>query len=89
MRELIKDHPQTPLERAVWWMEHVLRVGSGRHIRSAAAYMSWAEYLDLNIVSIIVLALLIFSVICVIYVGTCMLIFFIVSSFKFVILPLG
>ncbi|XP_063897133.1 UDP-glucosyltransferase 2 isoform X3 [Helicoverpa armigera] len=48
--EIIRDEPMTPLERAVWWTEHVLRHGGARHLRSPAANMSWTQFLELELV---------------------------------------
>ncbi|KAJ8708777.1 hypothetical protein PYW08_010159 [Mythimna loreyi] len=50
LRSVMRDEVQSPLERAVWWTEHVLRHGGARHLRAPAANMSWAEYLELNLV---------------------------------------
>ncbi|XP_049705867.2 UDP-glucosyltransferase 2-like [Helicoverpa armigera] len=50
LRTLMYDHPMTPLERAVWWTEHVLRHGGARHLRSPAANMSWTQFLELELV---------------------------------------
>ncbi|XP_063618858.1 UDP-glucosyltransferase 2-like isoform X1 [Cydia splendana] len=49
LRSLMADQPMSPLERAVWWTEHVLRHG-GRHLRAPAANMSWREYYELDLV---------------------------------------
>ncbi|XP_063380815.1 UDP-glucosyltransferase 2-like isoform X2 [Cydia fagiglandana] len=49
LRSLMADQPMSPLERAVWWTEHVLRHG-GRHLRAPAANMSWWEYYELDLV---------------------------------------
>ncbi|KAJ2940642.1 hypothetical protein O0L34_g14750 [Tuta absoluta] len=54
---LMRDEPMTGLERAVWWTEHVLRHRGGRHLRAAAANISWAQYLELEVVSVIFLGL--------------------------------
>lgn len=51
---LIRDSPQTPLERAVWWSEYVLRHGEAKHYRSPAANISWSEYLELELVFFII-----------------------------------
>ncbi|XP_026736026.1 UDP-glucuronosyltransferase 2B31-like [Trichoplusia ni] len=50
LRSLMRDEVQTPLERAVWWTEYVLRHGGAKHLRSPAANISWAEYLELELV---------------------------------------
>ncbi|XP_035455005.2 UDP-glycosyltransferase UGT5-like [Spodoptera frugiperda] len=58
LRYVMYDQPQPPLERAVWWTEHVLRHGGARHLRGPAANMSWAEYLELELVFTLLLGLL-------------------------------
>ncbi|RVE43717.1 hypothetical protein evm_011632 [Chilo suppressalis] len=50
LRTLIQDQPQTSLERAVWWTEYVIRHRGARHLRSPAANITWAEYLELELV---------------------------------------
>ncbi|XP_064074646.1 UDP-glycosyltransferase UGT5-like [Vanessa tameamea] len=55
LRILMEDKPQSPLERAVWWTEHVLRHGGAKHLRAAGANISWAEYLELVLIVLIAL----------------------------------
>ena len=50
---MMRDQPEPPLQRAVWWTEHVLRHGGARHLRAPAANMSWAQYLELELVLIL------------------------------------
>ncbi|PZC71200.1 hypothetical protein B5X24_HaOG200295 [Helicoverpa armigera] len=66
LRDLMRDQPMTPLERAVWWTEHVLRHGGARHLRSPAANMSWTQFFELKLVltvlSVVISFVLLFSV---------------------------
>ncbi|CAH0403383.1 unnamed protein product [Chilo suppressalis] len=59
LKEIINDQPQTPMERAVWWTEYVIRHKGARHLRSPAANISWAEYLMADV--LIALAAIIFA----------------------------
>ncbi|XP_026736019.1 UDP-glucuronosyltransferase 2B18-like [Trichoplusia ni] len=59
LRSLMRDEVQTPLERAVWWTEYVLRHGGAKHLRSPAANISWAEYLELELVLTLLAGLLV------------------------------
>ncbi|XP_075985931.1 UDP-glycosyltransferase UGT5-like [Anticarsia gemmatalis] len=69
LRDLMTDQPMKPMERAIWWIEYVLRHGGAKHLRSPAANISWTEYLELELVftvlgaSLIILALLIGSLV--------------------------
>ncbi|XP_053619945.1 UDP-glycosyltransferase UGT5-like isoform X3 [Plodia interpunctella] len=58
LRDLINDQPQTPLERAVWWTEHILRHGGGRHLRSPAANIHWTQYYEVELISYLLFGLL-------------------------------
>ncbi|CAH0715011.1 unnamed protein product, partial [Brenthis ino] len=49
LRSLMQDQPQTALQRAVWWTEHVLQHGA-KHLRAPAANMHWAVYYELELV---------------------------------------
>ncbi|XP_038217906.1 UDP-glucosyltransferase 2-like [Zerene cesonia] len=53
LRNLMRDQPQSGLERAVWWTEYVLRHGGAKHLRSPAANMPWTEYYEMELVSTI------------------------------------
>ncbi|XP_068623982.1 UDP-glucosyltransferase 2-like [Battus philenor] len=55
LRSLMLDQPQTPLERAIWWIEYVLRHGGAKHLRSPAANISWAQYYEIELIGILVL----------------------------------
>ncbi|KAI5633117.1 UDP-glucoronosyl and UDP-glucosyl transferase domain-containing protein [Phthorimaea operculella] len=55
MGALMRDEPMSGLQRAVWWTEHVLRHGGARHLRAPAANISWAQYLELELVFILLL----------------------------------
>ncbi|XP_052743544.1 UDP-glucosyltransferase 2-like isoform X2 [Bicyclus anynana] len=50
LHNIMRDQPQTPLERAVWWTEYVLRHGGATHLRAAAAHMHWTEYYAVDVV---------------------------------------
>ncbi|KAL0860381.1 hypothetical protein ABMA27_009780 [Loxostege sticticalis] len=50
LRSLMHDQPQSPLERAVWWTEHVIRHSGARHLRAPAANMPWHQYYELELV---------------------------------------
>lgn len=57
LRSLMRDEPISPLERAVWWTEYVLRHGGAKHLRSPAANMPWIEFLELELLAYVLLSL--------------------------------
>lgn len=51
MSDLLWDQPTKPLDRAIWWIEYVLRHKGAAHLRSPAADMSWFKLLSLDVIS--------------------------------------
>ena len=63
LRKIMNDQPQSPLERAVWWTEYVLRHGGALHLRTPAADMTWAEYYELHLIFIVLNIIVIVKII--------------------------
>lgn len=51
--ELMKDQPQDGLEKAIWWIEYVIRHKGAKHLRSTAVDLPWWKYLMLDIFAFI------------------------------------
>ena len=51
MGEFIRDQPETPKERALFWVEYVLRHNGARHLRSAARDLNFFQYYCLDVVA--------------------------------------
>ncbi|XP_049766879.1 UDP-glucosyltransferase 2-like [Schistocerca cancellata] len=56
--QLFHDRPEKPLDRAVYWVEYVLRHRGARHLRSAALDLAWHQYLLLDVIAFVVLCAL-------------------------------
>lgn len=50
--EIFHGHPMKPCERAVFWIEHVLKFG-GDHLHSNALDMPWYQYLMIDIMALL------------------------------------
>jgi glucuronosyltransferase len=50
---VFRDQPQTPLDRAVYWTEYVIRHKGAPHLRSAAVDLSWYQYLLLDVMLVL------------------------------------
>ncbi|XP_017101692.3 UDP-glycosyltransferase UGT5-like [Drosophila bipectinata] len=53
MSEKFQDQPETPLERAVWWVEHVTRHKGAKYLKSAAQELNFFQYHSLDILLIL------------------------------------
>ena len=65
MSTFIKDQPETPKERAVFWSEYVMRNKGARHLRSAARELNIVQYYCLDVV--LVLASLVTVMFCIVF----------------------
>ncbi|KAH8294651.1 hypothetical protein KR018_000874 [Drosophila ironensis] len=53
MSARFRDQPETPMERAVFWVEHVSRHKGARYLRSAAQDLNFIQYHSLDVMLII------------------------------------
>ncbi|XP_066285747.1 UDP-glucuronosyltransferase 2C1-like [Branchiostoma lanceolatum] len=49
LSRLHRDQPQPPMERAVWWIEHVIKHGGLPHLRARAVELPWYQYYLLDV----------------------------------------
>lgn len=52
---LLHDQPATPVERAVHWIEYVIRHKGTPHLRSVAHDLNWFQYYSLDVISFLML----------------------------------
>jgi glucuronosyltransferase len=57
MSAISKDEPESPLNRAVWWAEYVLRHNGAKHLRSSALDLAWYQHLLLDVAAFLFLLL--------------------------------
>ncbi|XP_067012380.2 UDP-glucosyltransferase 2 isoform X2 [Anabrus simplex] len=53
MSAIFRDQPQSPLEKAVYWTEYVLRHKGAPHMRSAALDLWWFQYYLLDVLAVL------------------------------------
>ncbi|XP_078573757.1 UDP-glucuronosyltransferase 2C1-like [Branchiostoma floridae x Branchiostoma japonicum] len=49
LSRLHRDQPQSPMERAVWWIEHVIKHEGLPHLRARAMELPWYQYYLLDV----------------------------------------
>ncbi|KAB0792025.1 hypothetical protein PPYR_13986 [Photinus pyralis] len=55
LAELSIDQPMTGLERAVWWIEYVLRHKGAKHLQSPAISLPFYQHYFLDVIAVLVL----------------------------------
>lgn len=51
--EIFKSQTETPLERALYWTEYVIRNKGGKHLQSASRYLNSMTYFSLDILLVV------------------------------------
>ncbi|XP_050432520.1 UDP-glucosyltransferase 2-like isoform X2 [Adelges cooleyi] len=55
-----KDQPLKPVDRAVYWIEYVIRHKGAHHLKTAANNLNWFQLLLIDVVGVILISLFIF-----------------------------
>ena len=63
IREILLDKATVSTEKAIWWMEYIIRHKGAPHLRSLIVDISWFSYL-LGDVIVVFVAGLVFTVLC-------------------------
>lgn len=63
IKNRLLDQPQTPIERAMFWIEYVIRHEGADFMKTSAQYLNFIEYNNLDIYATVVLILLLVLVI--------------------------
>ncbi len=61
LSKLHHDQPMKPLDRAVFWIEFVMRNRGAPHLRAQSFRMSWIEYHSIDVILTLLATLLIFA----------------------------
>lgn len=63
LQTLFQDRESSPLDTAVFWVEYVIRHKGASHLQSPVPHMSWHQYLLLDVIIVLKLALIVFIII--------------------------
>uniref|UniRef100_A0A8C1IM52 UDP-glucuronosyltransferase n=1 Tax=Cyprinus carpio TaxID=7962 RepID=A0A8C1IM52_CYPCA len=61
LSKLHHDQPMKPLDRAVFWIEFVMRNRGAPHLRTQSFRMSWIEYHSIDVILTLTVTMLIFA----------------------------
>lgn len=56
--QLLHDQPMSPMDTAVFWVEHVIRHKGASHLRNFGTYLTWYQYLMLDVVLFLIVVFL-------------------------------
>ncbi|XP_071352008.1 UDP-glucuronosyltransferase 2C1-like [Trachinotus anak] len=65
LSRLHRDQPMKPLDRAVFWIEYVIRHKGARHLQTQSIKMSWFVYNSVDVIAALLTVVLLVSFICI------------------------
>uniref|UniRef100_A0A672F6D6 UDP-glucuronosyltransferase n=1 Tax=Salarias fasciatus TaxID=181472 RepID=A0A672F6D6_SALFA len=65
LSRLQRDQPVKPLDKAVFWIEYVMRHKGARHLRTQSLKMSWIAYNSIDVLAALFAAVLLLLFICI------------------------
>lgn len=60
---MFRDQPETPLQRAIYWTEYVLRYDGAPQMRSAALELAWYQRNLLDVLTMMFIILQLFALV--------------------------
>lgn len=57
---MFHDRPMKPLDKAVYWIEYVIRHNGAHHLKTAANKLNWIQFLSIDVILLTLIVLLIF-----------------------------
>ncbi|XP_040011978.1 UDP-glucuronosyltransferase 2A3-like isoform X1 [Xiphias gladius] len=72
MRELSRQHrdqPMKPLDRAMFWIEFVMRHKGAAHLKSDSYRMSWIQYHSIDVITLLLVSVVGMTLICILTVN--------------------
>ncbi|KAA8592512.1 hypothetical protein FQN60_017967 [Etheostoma spectabile] len=65
LSRLHRDQPMKPLDRAMFWIEFVMRHKGAAHLRTNSYKMSWIQYHSIDVIALLVVLVMMMSLICI------------------------
>ncbi|KAG7245503.1 hypothetical protein INR49_010954, partial [Caranx melampygus] len=65
LSRLHRDQPMKPLEKAVFWIEYVVKHKGARHLQTQSHKMSWFVYNSVDVIATLLLVVLLITFICI------------------------
>lgn len=78
----MRDQPELPIDRAVWWTEYVLRHGRSQRLLPTSALMPWRQWLMDDVLVFLMIGVLVAAMLAAVVMYYAMVLFKFVNSGK-------
>ncbi|GAA6218622.1 UDP-glucuronosyltransferase 2A1-like [Lates japonicus] len=65
LSRLHRDQPMKPLDRAMFWIEFVMRHKGATHLKTDSYKMSWIQYHSIDVIALLLVLVIVMTLICI------------------------
>lgn len=65
LSRLHRDQPMKPLDRAMFWIEFVMRHKGAAHLKTDSYKMSWIQYHSIDVIALLLVLVIVMTLICI------------------------
>lgn len=59
LSQLFHDQPVKPLDKAIYWIEYVIRHKGAHHLKTAGDQLNWIQFLSIDVIVVLLCLLII------------------------------
>lgn len=63
LSKMFHDQPMKPLDKAVYWIEYIIRHNGAHHLKTAGNKLNWIQFMSIDVILVILIFLLIIPII--------------------------
>uniref|UniRef100_A0A2S2PCQ0 UDP-glucuronosyltransferase 2C1 n=1 Tax=Schizaphis graminum TaxID=13262 RepID=A0A2S2PCQ0_SCHGA len=63
LSKIFHDQPMKPLDKAVYWIEYVIRHDGAHHLKTAGNKLNWFQFMSIDVVFVLIISLFLFLII--------------------------
>jgi len=60
--KIFHDQPIKPLDKAVYWIEYVIRHNGAHHLKTAGNKLNWFQFLSIDVILVLIITIFLFFI---------------------------
>jgi len=60
LSKIFHDQPIKPLDKAVYWIEYVIRHNGAHHLKTAGNKLNWFQFLSIDVILVLIITIFFF-----------------------------
>lgn len=60
LSKIFHDQPIKPLDKAIYWIEYVIRHNGAHHLKTAGNKLNWFQFLSIDVILVLIITIFLF-----------------------------